>query len=85
MGSLGFFDEDLPDMYSRSGEQRTVEVYTHGGKLYVRIGRLTDEGEGNGYGVALDERTRSAIANALDRAGQFLSWPDIEMEQRSSP
>lgn len=78
MGANFFFDKLLPahDAESRGepGSVRQVEIFTHGDGMYLRVGRLGEEHEGQGFTVELSKTDARELAEGLDRAMFYFGY-----------
>jgi hypothetical protein len=71
MGANIKFGEMLPTVIdggpTPSGAKRQLELFTHGGKTFLRMGPLNEEHAGlNRYTVELTEKMLAALGDAID-------------------
>jgi hypothetical protein len=80
MGANFQFDEMLPGIQNENKDQtadlrRQVEVYTHGQKLFLRVGPIGSENSGvDRYTVELTKETGSNLRDAIHSAMQYMAW-----------
>lgn len=70
MGANILFDEMLPapaqEAPGLADPQRQLEVFQHGGKMWLRIGPLNEQNSGaNRYTVELSDETREILLVSL--------------------
>lgn len=69
MGANFYFDKMLPTAgpETKPGDQRQLEVFTLGGKVFVRIGPLNQENDGlNRYTVEVPPEALSMLRESLE-------------------
>lgn len=81
MGAKFLFDEMLPSVPHKvdrtSVSWRQVEVFTHGGGLFLRIGKVGEENMGRGvYAVELSLADAEKLAGALEAGLRYLRLPE---------
>ncbi|WP_321961592.1 hypothetical protein [Paraburkholderia sp. J7] len=78
MGANFFFDKLLPaaDTEARKvpGSQRQVEIFTHGDGLWLRVGLLDEEHQGQGFTVEFTKSAAAELAEGLDRAMHYFGY-----------
>lgn len=75
MGANLFFDRMLPaeGPETKPGDQRQLEVFTLGGKVFVRIGPLNEENAGlNRYTVEVTPAALKALQESLQLLPDFV-------------
>lgn len=80
MGANSKFDEMLPTIHHNAGDikdpRRQVEVFTHGGDLFLRIGQVDEQDTGtNRYTVQLSKDTAKKLMAAIERGVDYLNLP----------
>jgi hypothetical protein len=81
MGANFYFDEMLQSVPHKAGRtsvpRRQVEVFTHGGGLFLRIGKVGAENMGSGvYTVELSLAAAEKLAGAIDAGLRYLNLPE---------
>lgn len=80
MGAGFYFDEMLPGVETENekGEKelkRQVEVFTHGGGLFLRVGPIGNQNSGEDtYTVELSKEKGTELRDALHAAMRYLAW-----------
>lgn len=80
MGANFKFDEMLPTIHHNAGDVkdpcRQVEVFTHGGHLFLRIGQVNEQDTGtNRYTVQLSKDAAEKVIAAIQRGIDYLNLP----------
>ena len=81
MGAKFLFDEKLPSVPHKadrtSDQRRQVEVFTHGGGLFLRIGKVGEDNTGRTvYAVELSLADAEKLSGALDAGLRYLNLPE---------
>ena len=78
MGANFYFDQMLPagDAEARNIEnsQRQLEVFTHGNKLWLGVGGINEENDGNRITVELSKSTVTELLESIERGAQYLGY-----------
>ena len=75
MGAISYYDamQTVPkhDEVTDKRPERQLEVFTHGGKLYLRVGPIGEENAGSDqYTVSFSAAQAEKFAEAFDQAFQ---------------
>jgi len=78
MGANSNFDERLPTVRPEAGDAptpwRQVEVFTHGGELFLRMGQVNEENTGtNRYTVQLSNSTARKLISGIEDGIAYLN------------
>lgn len=81
MGANFKFDEMLPTIQHNAGDGkdpcRQVEVFTHGGNLFLRIGQVNEQDTGtNRYTVQLSKDAAKKLMAGIKGGIDYLNLPD---------
>lgn len=79
MGANFKFDSMLPAINPETGEigadQRQVEIFAHGGSMFLRVGALNQENTGvDCYTVRLDQDTAADVIHGIKGTMEYLGW-----------
>jgi len=78
MGSINYFDKMLPtveyEAINIKNPERQLEVFTTGGKLFLRIGKVNSENTGdNCYTIQLSKNDAEGLISGIQSGMSFLS------------
>ncbi len=78
MGAVFQFDRMLPTVQAESANiqnaKRQVEVFTHGGKLFLRVGHVGSENSGeNRHTVQLSTNDANDLISGIESGMTYLS------------